>query len=486
MFVGREPELQELTGKLTDRKFEAILLYGKRRVGKTELIRRAAESFDGMFLYYECKRSLFSDNLGGLNEYLKKMFGYGCSFQSFRDMIQFVLEQSRRTLILFILDELPFLITENKRVISDIRNLIDEYRGKTTCKLVFMGSDTNIMKSLIEENSDTKNSFTGIIELKPFDYYDAAKFYPDYRDEDKILMYSVFGGVAYYNSLIDPSLTPLENIKKLLLMPNSILQLEIEHTISSETNKTPMLNSLIEIICSGSTKYSEITGRLTAKNKKPVNIDYLLKKLVDMGIIEKRVPINDRGNRKKHSYCFSDNLIHFYYHYIFRNINSFMETEDYYNEFVKKDLEARYLPLKFEEISREYLIRAGRKEIITPIINEVGIYLYDDRKKGVHREFHAVSGDRNGYTAYKCIYSDKPVSLPEIREEESQIQDCGINFYRLGYISRSGFVPEISKEKYSLITLPEFYSAKLADTNYEAEDRYDCFQDQYTLTGFFK
>ena len=169
--------------------------------------------------------------------------------------MQFVLEQSGRTPILFVLDELPFLITENKRVISDIRDLIDEYRGETTCKLIFSGSDTDIMKSLIEENSDTKNSFTGIIELKPFDYYDAAKFYPDYRDEDKILMYSVFGGVAYYNSLIDPSLTPLENIKKLLLMPNSILQLEIEHTISSETNKTPMLNSLIEIICSGITKY---------------------------------------------------------------------------------------------------------------------------------------------------------------------------------------------------------------------------------------
>ena len=79
MFVGRETELQELTGKLTDRKFEAILLYGKRRVGKTELIRHAAESFDGMFLYYECKRSLFSDNLDGLNEYLKKIFGYDCT-----------------------------------------------------------------------------------------------------------------------------------------------------------------------------------------------------------------------------------------------------------------------------------------------------------------------------------------------------------------------------------------------------------------------
>ena len=83
MFIGREKELQELTDKLSGRKFEAVLLYGRRRIGKTELIRRAAERFNGKFLYYECKKSLFSDNIVGLNELLKKAFGYNSAFQSF-------------------------------------------------------------------------------------------------------------------------------------------------------------------------------------------------------------------------------------------------------------------------------------------------------------------------------------------------------------------------------------------------------------------
>ena len=382
MFLGRERELKELTEKLSNSKFEAILLYGRRRIGKTELIRRAAQSFEGLFLYYECKRSLYGDNISGLNELLKKSFNYSFSFENFRDILQFILDQSAKTPILFALDELPFLITENSNVVSDIRDLIDEYNQKTNCKIVFSGSYVDVMKSLIEGNRETFGRFTGIIELKAFDYYDSAKFYSNYTNEEKILMYSVFGGVAFFNSLIDASLSPTENIYKLLLSPNSILQLEIEHTISSETNKIPMLNSLIEEIGKGSSKYSDINNKLTTKRSRAVNIDYLLKKLSDMEIVEKKVPINDKENRKKITYCFSDNLMQFYYQYIYRNknMNSIMDVHDFYTEFVEDDLKTRYLPKKFEKISQEYLIRASRQHLISPVIYEIGTYSFDDQQ----------------------------------------------------------------------------------------------------------
>ena len=486
MFVGREKELQELTDRLSNRKFESVLLYGRRRIGKTELIRQAAEQFNGTFLYFECKKSLFSDNIDGLNELLKKVFGYNSAFQSFRDVMKFIMEKSMQISILFVLDELPFLLKENDEIIYDIRELIDEYREATACKLIFSGSNSAIMKSLRGGDSEVKSLFTGLIELKPFDYFDAAKFYPNYRDEDKILMYSVLGGAAFYNSLIDVSLSPMENIKRLLLLPNSILQLEAEYTISSETNNTPMLNSLIDVIGCGITKYSEITDKLTLKKNGAVNIDYLLKKLVDMEIIEKRVPINDSGNRKKHSYCFADNLMHFYFRYIFRNknMNSILDPEVFYAEFVKEDFEARYIPQKFEEISREYLVRASREEFITPDIDEIGTYSFDKQKKRAYRELSVVTRDRTGYISYKCKYSDSPVDTADVIEEENQIQDNGLDFYRLGFISRSGFDPEIPKEKYNLVSLSELYSEKHSKES--LEEAYDCFQNQYTLSGFFE
>lgn len=464
MFIGRQRELTELREKLENDRFEAVLIYGRRRIGKTALIRQAAEAFHGRFLYYECRRSLFSDNLDGMNRLLKHDFGHTFSFQEFHDILNFVLEKAEKERILFVLDEFPFLMLEKPSVVSDIRDMLDTNRNRINLKLILSGSYVDMMKSLIEGSSETFGRFTGVISLKPFDYYDAAQFYPDYTPQEKLMMYSVFGGVAFFNSLIDPQKTPMENIQRLVVQPDSILQLEIEHTISAETSKIPMVNSVIEIIGEGETKYSEIKKKLLSKSGKEVNIDYLLKKLTDMEILEKKAPINDSGNRKRTFYVFADNLMQFYYQFIFpyKAMNSIMPVDAFMKEFVENKFRERYLPLKFERVTREYLIRANQKGIISPPIYQVGTYFFDDARKRVNRQFDVVTQDRNGYISYECKYSASPVSPSVIREEEYQVRECGLSFYRLGFASCSGFSKDISPNQYSLVTLQDMYSRKLS------------------------
>ena len=362
MFFSRKKELTDLRQKLSGDRFESILIYGRRRVGKTALIREAAGTYHGCFLYYECKRSLFGDNLDGLNRLLRDGLGVRFSFQNFRDMLFHLAEQAKKQPILFVLDEFPFLMTEKPSVVSDIRDLIDQISHQINLKLILSGSYVDMMKSLIEGNSETFGRFTSVLELKAFDYYDAASFYSGYTPEEKMLMYSVFGGVAFFNSQIEPDRKPTENIQRLILRPNSILQMEIEYSISSETNKIPMLNSVIEAIGAGVTKYADIKKRVMNQKGGDANIDYLLKKLTDLEIVEKKVPVNDPDNRKKTFYVLADNLMRFYYQFVFpnKNMNSIMNTEDFYNEFVKEKLMNRYLPISFEKVTREYLIRANR------------------------------------------------------------------------------------------------------------------------------
>ena len=464
MFIGRERELNELKEKLENRRFESLLIYGRRRIGKTALIREAASSFHGRFLYYECRRSLFSDNLDGLNRLLQRSFGHSFSFPEFRDILHFVLEKAKTERVLFVLDEFPFLMLEKPSVVSDIRDILDAYRDQSSLKLILSGSYVDMMKSLIEGNSETFGRFTGVIHLKPFDYYDAAQFYPDYTPEEKLMMYAVFGGIAFFNSLIDPQKTPLENIQQLVVQPDSILQLEIEHTISAETSKIPMVNSVIEMIGEGETKYSEIRKKLLSKLGKEVNIDYLLKKLTEMEILEKKVPINDSKNRKRTFYVFADNLMQFYYQFIFpyKAMNSIMPVNAFFQEFVENKFLERYLPLKFEKVTREYLIRANQKGLLSPPIYNIGTYFFDDARNRVNRQFDVVTQDRNGYISYECKYSASPISLSVIQEEEYQVRECGLSFYKLGFASRSGFSESVPPEKYSLLTLREMYSGKLS------------------------
>ena len=463
MFFSRKKELAELREKISSNRFEAVLIYGRRRVGKTALIREVADTYHGCFLYYECKRSLFGDNLDGLNKLLRNGLGVRFSFQNFRDMLFHLSEQAQKQPILFVLDEFPFLMTEQPSVVSDIRDLIDQINHQTNLKLILSGSYVDMMKSLIEGNSETFGRFTSVLELKAFDYYDAANFYSCYTPEEKMLMYSVFGGVAFFNSLIDRDRTPIENIQRLILQPNSILQMEIEYTISSETNKIPMLNSVIEAIGAGATKYADIKKKVMNQKGGDANIDYLLKKLIDLEIIEKKVPINDPENRKKTFYVLADNLMRFYYQFVFpnKNMNSIMNTDDFYNEFVKDRLISRYLPISFEKVTREYLIRANRKHLIDPVIYEVGTYSYDDPKKKINRQFDVVTRDRNGYISYECKYTAVPVSATVYREEEYQIRESGIPVYALGFVSKSGFEPGMKNLSDHLITLDDMYAGSL-------------------------
>ena len=145
MFFSRKKELAELREKLSGDQFESILIYGRRRVGQTALIREAAGTYHGCFLYYECKRSLFGDNLDGLNRLLRDGLGVRFSFQNFRDILFHLAEQAQKQPILFVLDEFPFLMTEKPSVISDIRDLIDQISHQINLKLILSGSYVDMM-----------------------------------------------------------------------------------------------------------------------------------------------------------------------------------------------------------------------------------------------------------------------------------------------------------------------------------------------------
>ena len=459
MFIGRDNELKVLSEKLNNDRFESILIYGRRRIGKTELIKEAIKNLNCVSIYFECKLSLLNENLIDFNNEVNRVLNCDFRFDSFKKILKFLFDYSRKEKIVLVIDEFPYLLQSKALIISDIRDLIDEYCMNSKMKIILSGSLVQVMKNLNDSSSETYGRFTSIIPLTAFDYFDSSKFYDNYSDEEKILMYSVFGGVAFFNSLIDSSLTALDNIKKLILNKNSILQLEVENMVISEVSKISLANSVVNIIGEGSTKYSDIVNRLTSNRSEKVNPDYILKKLIDLEIIEKVYPINEKNNKKRTFYRFKDNLMEFYYRYIYRykNANSYLTVDDFYDEFVKEDLLSKYLPLKFENISKEFLIRANQKHKISPLFYDIGTYFFNDSKLKINRQFDLVTEDKNGYIAYECKFKDKPLSKKTINEEEYQIISSGLNVYKLGFISKSGFEKNIDQDRYNLFSLDDFY-----------------------------
>ena len=459
MFIGRSEEIKEIREALDSSNFEAIILYGRRRIGKTEIIKEAIKDTKMPIVNYECKKTSTNYNLDMLTQVLVETFNYGpLKFDSYDLLFDFVFKESLKKEYILIIDEFSFLLEEDFSIESSLARSIDKYKNESKLKLIISGSYVDMMTKMIEYGSHSYGRFNHILLIRPFDYYLSSFFYPNYSAEDKIKMFSVFGGVPYFNSFIDPKKSADENIINLIVKKDAILEHEIEEMILSETNKINLLNDLIAIIGSGTTKYKDIVSKLNQYNgSRP---DYLLNKLIDMNIIRKVTPINDKNNNKKMYYQFEDNLIHFYYKYIFSNPFSINRTDAkfFYQKFIKEDLEKEYIPKKFERISMDFLLKCNFKGIIKETIMDIGTYSFDDAKNKVNREFDVVTKDSKGYISYECKYSNSPITNAIIEEELKQTQSLDIHFYKLGFISKSGYDLDVDKEKYNCFSLSEFYN----------------------------
>lgn len=155
------------------------------------------------------------------------------------------------------------------------------------------------------------------IELKAMDYYESALFYRSFSDEDKVRLYSVFGGVPYYNRLIDNSKTVRENIIDLIASPGARLENEVSIYLNSEISKINNSNAVFETLAKGFSKYKDILDQSHVSSA-PTLVD-VLDKLMRMDIVKKESPINDENNKRKAGYYIYDNLSLFYYKYIYQN-----------------------------------------------------------------------------------------------------------------------------------------------------------------------
>ena len=458
MFIGREKELKELKEAIRSDSFESILVYGRRRVGKSELVKEALKGIDIPVIRYECKKTILSANLLLFTEKIKEFFKEEyLTFKSFDEIFNYIFRRANNQPIVLFIDEFSFLLEEDKSIESLIANIIDEYKDRSKIKLILSGSYIGLMNEMLEYTSHSYGRFNHIFLIRSFDYFDSSKFYPNYTPEEKFITYSVFGGIPFFNSLLDTKKTPLENIYSLILYRDGILEHEIKEIILGEFKRSSNLNNLIYLIGTGVKKFKDLESR--SNDVKP---DYYLKRLIDLDIIKKEYPINEPTNKKKIFYGFKDNLIDFYYTFIFGNNfeESRINPDFYFKSFVKEKFETRYLPRKFEEVSIEFLIRKNLAFAINPPFMNIGTYSFDDAKNKVNREFDIVTKDSKGYISYECKYKNGKISVGTIGEEEKQTQNLELEFYKLGFISKNGFAESIDRDKYNLFELNDFYNFK--------------------------
>ncbi|WP_026835397.1 AAA family ATPase [Eubacterium xylanophilum] len=438
MFVGRKKELQDLNTELSNKnKKTAVLIYGKRRVGKSTLIREAAKDYDGIVINHQCVASTFEGNL----ELIYKSVSDSLSLPLMHFESLFALMDYFKTLdkqILLIIDEYPYLKQTKKKneVDSYMQSLIDNLPQNV--KLILCGSYITIMKELLSEDNPLFGRFSLIQHIHSFDYYNSSAFYTNLSPRDKIAFYAIFGGSPYVLENLDPSISLQDNIVKLLLPETGLIRSHIENIILKEIQKTYDIR-IFEILGNGKKRYTEIREKL-GKDETGL-LDKQLKILLDMEAIHKTAPINRKNDKKKQFYEIVDNLLRFYFTYIFGKTGTISRIGEmqFYNRNIKETID-HFISRRLEGIALQYFHRLSLSGKIEDI-EDYGSYWYDDPKTKTNGEFDCVIR-RNGevYDFYECKYYNHPMPSKECHIEKEQLLNIkGIDVSNIGFICTGGF-----------------------------------------------
>ena len=458
-FIGRKKELKDILKRFNSNRFEALFVYGRRRVGKSELIKEAIKRSGIRAITYVCRESVFQSNLEGLSYAITSAFGEDyLSFTALEPLLSYVFQKSSNEKIILFIDEYPFLRSgQGGAVDSEFQIAIDRFQNSSMLKLIICGSYIDMMKQIIEADRPLYGRFTYQLHLKPFDYYEAAAFFPDCTHEEQFEYYACFGGIPSFLKEISTEDGLAGNIQTLLIPSGSALENEVQLQLKSELGKVESLNTLLEAIGTGCHSYKDLNARYSGESHSGAL--YPLNKLVEMELVEKTAPVNAPDNRKLISYYISDNMLDFFYSFLYRRISerSIMNPETFYKQFVEEKLRTDFLPRKFEKAAKEYLIRKNRAGGIDPPLTAIGRYVYHDKKSGENGEFDVCARSGAEWICYECKYRSKKLDLSLIHHEKAQIGELGLKFDQFGFFSKKGFEEDVYEDRDILISLDQMY-----------------------------
>lgn len=438
MFVGREEELallrEEHIGK-------AVMVYGKRRVGKTTLILKALEQCSYQIVYFECLKGTMQENINGLVQELVrvKVLPVPLAFSSLQDVFAYLNTLTQKMVV--VVDEYTHLYAMNDSGVVDsvFQSIIDN--RLSNIELILAGSHIGMMKDLLQERNPLYGRFATSIKLDEMNYLDAAKFYPDKSAYDKVAHYAVFGGSPFINQALNPAATLRDNIISTILNPMSPVYLYASQLVFSDNSLNVNSERIFSALGNDRKRYTEIEDALRVK--KTGNLAKQIKTLTDLEILARSIPINKPNDNKKATYELNDNLLRFYYAFVYKNSSALqvLGAEAFYDEYVAPVL-THFIAHHFEDICREYFslqVRSGRMNGV----RSIGSYYLDTAVRCEIKEFPVSVELADGYAVYLPKYSAQPMTIDEIHGEAQRMEgvnDPGIK--QLGFISINGFVEQ--------------------------------------------
>ena len=353
MFIGRERELKALNNLYQSDKFEFVVLYGRRRVGKTALINAFIDKKKNIYFM-----GVESNAKQNLENFSNSIFEYqtgiqvDTSFASFQAALEFVFRLAEKERIILALDEYPYVARASKSLDSTLQMLIDKYKDTSKLMLILCGSSMSYMEDhVLAYKAPLYGRRTAQMKLLPFTFEETCRYLSNMSGEDLALMYGVVGGTPQYLLQVNDKQSVAENIKNIYLNPTSFLFEEPGNLLKQEVREPATYTAIIAAIAAGASRMSEISGKIGEDSSV---CSLYIKNLISLGIVRKETPYGEKSSRKT-VYSIEDNMFRFWYRFVLENNSIIARGAD---ELAYKRIEPHlsdYMGKVFEDICSQYL-----------------------------------------------------------------------------------------------------------------------------------
>jgi len=407
-FINRERELAALENQYATEGASLMVIYGRRRVGKTALINEFIKNKQALYFLAneENDTSGMKNFTQALAEYTKQEYLKNASFDDWKDLFEIFLKHNQSEKKLLIIDELPYMVNANPAFPSILQWIWDMWFQKENIMLILCGSLMHMMeKYALNYNSPLYGRRTGQIKLKQIDFMYYDKFFEEIPYRDLVERYAVTGGVPRYIELFDRKKTLFHEINRLILSSDGLLFEEPEFLLHREVEEVGSYFSIIKSIAEGNRKQGKISADIGIKQ---TSLPKYLKTLIDLDIIEREVPVTENNPEKSKTslYQIKDNFIRFWFRFVYpERARIELGQSDFVLERIKANFTDNHVAHIYENVCRSELWRLAFTEVLQ--FNKLG------RWWNSKEEIDIVALDSTGddIVFAECKYCTKPIDI---------------------------------------------------------------------------
>ena len=454
MFVNRIEELKYLEQLNKEKGARLYIIYGRRRIGKTELLRQFAK--DKKHLFFSSDLSSEQEQLRQFTEKIyqltKESFLETQSFNSWESLLRYLFDYLAEKASLIIIDEFPYLCVSNNALPSILQKVWDEKSKDVNIFLVLCGSYMSFMeKEILGAKSPLFGRRSGQLVLQPMSFDNLEEFFPNYPEEKRVYSYAILGGTPAYLQRFSDKRTIERNVKTEILNKNSLLYVEPRFLLMEELREPSIYFSILKAIAFGKTRLNEIVQETGITDRHKVN--KYLTVLRELHIIRREVPVTEEKPHKsrKGIYLLDDPYFRFWFKYVFPNASYLEEGDiDYvWEEKLKPDFDSFVGPI-FEDICTQKIKKLNKDNQLPFKAKSIGRWWNREDEIDI-----VAMNDKGSFLFCECKWTGKKVGLSIV----SQLQNKAIGFPEakhkcFGFFSKSGFTKELeclSKKREDII-----------------------------------